>query len=155
MRNKVCVAFGHRDVFSEISEQLVSLIEELIVHHGVVEFWTGGMGEFDVAFSSAVRQLKQKYPHVKLLLIKPYFSAEINTNKTYYAQMYDEVIIPQAVANVHPKSAITKRNRWMVEESDFVITFVHRNFGGAHEAKKYAVKKQKIIFEIGEDMYIP
>ena len=34
--------------------------------------------------------------------------------------MYDEVVIPDVVAGVHPKSAITKRNRWMVEKSDII-----------------------------------
>ncbi len=150
MENKVCVAFGHREIFCEISKQLLLLIEELIVCHGVVEFWTGGMGEFDAAFSSAVRKIKQKYPHVKLLLIKPYRSVEMNTNRNYYTQMYDEVVIPQAVAGVHPKAAITKRNRWMVDQCDFMITFVHRNAGGAYATKKYAVRKGKQIFELYE-----
>ena len=54
------------------------------------------------------------------------------------------------LSGVNPKSAITKRNRWMVENSDFIVTYVCRDFGGAYSAKKYALKIGKKIFEINE-----
>jgi hypothetical protein len=54
--------------------------------------------------------------------------------------VYDDVIIPDVLAGVHPKSAITKRNRWMVENSDFIIAYVLRDHGGAYSAVKYANK---------------
>ena len=111
---------------------------------------TGGMGDFDGKFASAVRTLKRKYPDIKLLLIKPYFSGELNTNKEYYKYMYDEVVIPDVVASVHPKSAITKRNRWMVEESDFIVSYVTRDFGGAYTAIKYATKLGKKTISVLE-----
>ena len=44
--------------------------------------------------------------------------------------------------------AITYRNRWMVDKSDYVITCVNRNFGGAAKAKEYAEKHRKNIVEI-------
>ena len=57
------------------------------------------------------------------------------------------MVIPDVLAGVHPKSAITKRNRWMAENSDFVVTYVYRDFGGAYDAKKYALKLGKTVFE--------
>ena len=111
---------------------------------------TGGMGDFDGIFSSAVRTLKRKYADIKLLLVKPYFSGELNTNKEYYEYMYDEVIIPDVVAGVHPKSAITKRNRWMVEKSDIIVYYIQRDFGGAYTAIKYATKLGKKTISVLE-----
>lgn len=108
------------------------------------------MGNFDGSFSAAVRGLKRKYPDIKLILIKPYFSNELNTNKEYYEFTYDDVVIPDVLAGVHPKSAITKRNRWMVENSDFIVTYVYRDFGGAYDTKKYALKLGKTVFEIND-----
>ena len=64
--------------------------------------------------------------------------------------MYDEVIIPDVVAGVHPKTAITKRNKWMVEESDYIISYVTRDFGGAYTAIKYATKLGKKIISLSE-----
>ena len=118
---KIACCFGHRDVYKNISDILSEVIEDLITNKEVTEFWTGGMGNFDGSFASAVRALKRKYPDIKLILIKPYFSNELNTNKEYYEFTYDDVVIPDVLAGVHPKSAITKRNRWMVENSDFIV----------------------------------
>ena len=112
---------------------------------------TGGMGEFDGQFAATVRGLQRKYPDIELLLVKPYFSNELNTNKEYYKIVYDDVVIPDAVAGAHPKSAIKKRNRWMAENSDFIIGFVYRDFGGAYDAIKYAHKLGKQVFNLAEE----
>ena len=146
----MCTCFGHRETYKDFSRVLSELLEDLILNQGVVEFWTGGMGNFDGSFSAAVRGLKRKYPEIKLILIKPYFSNELNTNKEYYEYTYDDVVIPDVLVGVHPKSAITKRNRWMVENSDFIVTYVRRDHGGAFEAKKYAAKLDKVIFETND-----
>ena len=146
----MCTCFGHRETYKDFSRVLSELLEDLILNQGVVEFWTGGMGNFDGSFSAAVRGLKRKYPDIKLILIKPYFSNELNTNKEYYEYTYDDVVIPDVLVGVHPKSAITKRNRWMVENSDFIVTYVRRDHGGAFEAKKYAAKLDKVIFETND-----
>lgn len=151
MQNKVVCCFGHRNVYRNISDALRSTIESLIIKENAEIFMTGGMGEFDGLFASTVRGLKRKYPDIKLLLIKPYFSGELNTNKDYYIMMYDEVVIPDAVAGVHPKAAIIKRNRWMAENSDNIVAFVYRD-GGAYDAVKYARKLGKQVFNLAEDI---
>ena len=108
------------------------------------------MGNFDGSFSSAVRGLQRKYPDIKLILVKPYFSNELNTNKEYYEYTYDGVVIPDVVVGVHPKAAIKKRNRWMVENSDVVVTYVFKDYGGAYDAKKYAEKLDKKVISVIE-----
>jgi len=145
----VCCCFGHRDIWGSVPS-LTDVLEKLIVEENVTIFMTGGMGDFDGKFASAVRTLKRKYSDIKLLLVKSYFSGELNTNKEYYEYMYDEVVIPDVVAGVHPKSAITKRNKWMVEESDYIVSYVTRDFGGAYTAIKYAIKLGKKIISISE-----
>ena len=126
------------------------MIEDLILYHGVTEFWTGGMGSFDECFSSAVFRLKKKYPNINLILIKPYFSNKLNTYKEFYEYIYDDIVIPDFLSEVHPKVAITKRNQWMAENCDIIITYVYRNFGGAYDAKKYAAKLGNVIIEIND-----
>ena len=98
----MCTCFGHRETYKDFSRVLSELLEDLILNQGVVEFWTGGMGNFDGSFSAAVRGLKRKYPDIKLILIKPYFSNELNTNKEYYEYTYDDVVIPDVLVGVHP-----------------------------------------------------
>ena len=145
---KKCCAFGHRELYRNIDEELRALIIDLIEREGVTLFMTGGIGQTDGKFSSIVRGLKQRYKQIELVLVKPYFSGELNTNKEYYEIMYDDVIIPDELAGCHYKSAITKRNRWMIDRSDFIIDCTYRDFGGAVDAIKYAKRTNKTILEI-------
>ncbi len=107
-------------------------------------FMSGGIGQTDGKFSSIVRGSKRYYKQIELVLVKPYFSGELNTNKDYYENMYDDVIIPDELAGCHYKSAITIRNRWMIDRSDFVIC-TYRDFGGAVDAIKYARRTNKTV----------
>lgn len=147
MKNKVCSCFGHREIYHNI-DSIYSKLENIIINENVNVFMTGGMGEFDELFSSTIRQLKIKYPNIKLLLIAPYFTQKINLNKEYLQTMYDEIIIPDCVINSHYKSAISVRNRWMVENSDIILSYIHRNFGGAFTAVKYAVRLNKKVINL-------
>ncbi len=56
---------------------------------------------------------------------------------------YDHILIPEGVYGAHHKAAITKKNRWMVEQSDLVIAYIERALGGAYTAMKYAEKQKK------------
>lgn len=139
-----CCGFGHRDVFQNIDNELCEAVQKAM-EMGCNVFYTGAMGDFDRCFSSAVRKQGKK---IKLVCIKPYMSNELNTNKEYYNCMYDDIIIPDELAFVHYKSAITKRNRWMIDNSDVVIVYAIRNYGGAYDAMRYAERQNKTIIRV-------
>ena len=144
---KVCCGFGHREVFENISGHIEEAVF-MAIKNGCETFYTGAMGQFDSLFSSAVRKAKKAYPHIKLICVKPYFTNDINTDRDYYASMYDDIIIPDELVGIHYKAAIKARNRWMIDNSDIVIVYTVRDYGGAHEARRYAEKKAKSIISI-------
>lgn len=139
---KSCCGFGHREVFENISEKVYSAVKEA-AEQGCELFYTGAMGRFDEMFSSAVRALNKQYPKIKLVCVKPYMTKEINEYGDYLYSLYDDIIIPTELADVHYKAAIKKRNEWIITRSDVVIIYTKRNFGGAYQAKQFAVKKGK------------
>lgn len=150
---KVCTFAGHREVYSsEIDQQIGAAIEEWLKADTSFIFYTGGMGEFDSKCSSAVRAAKRRHPEldIELDLVVPYMSNELNTNKEYYEAYYDGVIIPMALEGVHYKSAITGRNRWMIDRSGLLIAYVYRDFGGAYTALKYARSLKKEVVNLAE-----
>lgn len=51
---------------------------------------------------------------------------------------------------VHPKAAIKKRNRWMIDECDFVIGYIQRDHGGAYDAIQYAKQMKKQVIMVGK-----
>lgn len=146
MENKVCCCFGHRDVYENVTSRLDDILEELITIKGVRTFLTGGMGQFDEAFASAVRRKKCTYSYIELVLVCPYLTQELNSSKQWYEERYDSILLPSELANIHYKSAIKARNRWLVDHSDYIVAYVHRSFGGAYEAVRYAKKQGKPIY---------
>ena len=64
--------------------------------------------------------------------------------------MFDLVLIPSILEGVHYKHAIVLRNRWMVEQADYVIAMVERKEGGAYATLQYAKKKKKKIINLAE-----
>lgn len=145
---KVCCGFGHRKLFEKIDDELEVLIEELITVNNVRTFMTGDMGSFDKSFSAAVRKAKRKHKDIELHLVLPYFSNRINKDKNFYEELFDKIIIPEELVGVHYKRAITQRNKWMIDSSDYVLTCVCRKQGGAYTAMKYAKESGKLYKNI-------
>ena len=134
---KACCGFGHRNIFENIGDRLDSAVETAI-QQGCEIFYTGAMGE----------RAKTIYPHIRLICVKPYFTNDINTDRDYYHAMYDDVIIPPEIIGVHYKAAIKARNRRMIDNSDVVLIYTVRNYGGAYDARKYAERQDKYVIEI-------
>lgn len=59
---------------------------------------------------------------------------------------------PEEVESAPKRFAICKRNDWMINNSDIVVTFVTRNYGGASKYKELAKKKGRKIIELSELM---
>lgn len=146
-----CTFAGHRDVVGITVSDIVAVLEKIIQQSNEsVECLVGGMGRFDKLSASAVRILKKKHKNrdISLVLVLPYMQKKINENKSYYETMYDAIIIPSHLDGVHYKGAIGLRNRWMVDQADYLIAMVQRKNGGAYEMLKYAGKTDIIIINL-------
>lgn len=133
------VAFiGHRivDDFFFVEEQVYSIVSELIKTKEYVEFYVGCDGEFDILAAVVIKQIKQAIGenNSSLILVKPYLVTEMEAYENYY----DEVEYPRELYKVHYKPAITKRNEWLVDNSDMLVAYVTRDYGGAAQCLKKA-----------------
>jgi len=54
---------------------------------------------------------------------------------------------------VHPKAAITVRNKWMVDIADLIVVYVEFDYGGAYNAMQYAKRACKTVVNLAEDKY--
>lgn len=138
---RTCCGFGHRIVLIDVEGPLREVLCNLIETHGVTRFLTGGMGEFDELFAKTIRSLRSVYPQINLCLVVPYLTKSLNEKRELLSFLYDEIILPSELDGANKKAAIPMRNRWMVDHSDFVISAVHRDFGGAYEAVSYATQR--------------
>lgn len=129
-----CTFFGHKDTPKEIEPTLKSTLVELIEIKNVLKFYVGNHGNFDHMAKRCLIELKHFYPIdyavvLAYLPIKKYCIDEESLTDT---------VIPNGIETVPRKFAISYRNKWMIEQSDFVVTYVNHTIGGAAQFKKLA-----------------
>lgn len=88
--------------------------------------------------------------NIRLNLVLPYMTNQINRDKEYLESRFDDIIIPMDLMGVHYKAAIKKRNRWMVDQADKILAYVYRDFGGAFDTIKYALRTGKPVLNLAE-----
>ena len=57
-------------------------------------------------------------------------------------------LFPEGIEKIPPRFAIDYRNRWMLSQSDLVVTYVRAPVGGAAKFKQLAERKKKTIIEL-------
>ncbi len=130
---------GHRDTQAspELRAWLTDCVEELI-EEGADTFYLGGYGGFDRLAASVVWKLKEKYPRIESVLVLAYLGREVDAEK------YDRTMYPE-IEGGPTRFAIVRRNRWMVDHSDVLVTYIILDTGGAAGTRKYAMRKKKRI----------
>jgi len=149
MKNELKCAFsGHRiiKVDENLKKRLVRELEELI-NKGVTVFLNGGALGFDLYCAFIVLELRKKYP-IKLKMILPCKDQAVKWN---YDQrlMYDEVLaLSDEVVYISEKyenGCMQRRNKILVDECNYLITYLNRTFGGTYSTVEYAKKTGKEI----------
>lgn len=148
---KKCCFAGHSKIYTD-TNILMKLInenaEKLIKEQGVKEFWCGNYGAFDKLSACVIRNLKQIYKDITLVLVIPYVINEINDCKEQYYKEYDEILLANIPKSTPKKYHIIKANQYMIDNSDFLISYVLHNWGGAVKTLEYAKKKKIEIINL-------
>ena len=85
-----------------------------------------------------------------MIFITPYITVEYQQNHlTNLAEEYDGILYPE-IEEKPLRFAISYRNKWMVEQADYVICGIEHNWGGAFKAYQHAKQKKKYVFNIIE-----
>ena len=137
----VCTFFGHRECCESIRYALKDSIIQLIENRGVLRFYVGNQGNFDNIVISVLAELKKDYRDINAEIILAY----LRNDKFVYTL---DTLFPESLETVPPRFAIDRRNLWMIENADVVVTYVRRNYGGAAKYKKIAKRKGREIVEI-------
>lgn len=150
----LCATFaGHRSpLLPGVERKLETVLEWLLEKDDQLLFYVGGMGEFDECCAASVRAAKSRHGEkkIQIILVLPYMTNKLNTDRIYYESSYDDVMIPFELSEAHWKAAIRKRNRWMVDRSNFLIAYVYRDFGGAYDTICYARRKGVPVINLAQ-----
>lgn len=135
---------GHSDIQSihDVSGWLREVIPTLI-EQGATVFYLGGYGAFDRTANRILREMKETNPSIENIMVLPYL------NHKFDAKEYTGSVYPP-LEKVPKKICIVKRNEWMVNEADVVVSYVVFGFGGAAKTLDYAKRKKKIIINYSD-----
>jgi hypothetical protein len=62
--------------------------------------------------------------------------------------LISDSILLEGIELIHPRYAISWRNRWMIEHSDYVIAYITHNYGGAARFVNEAERRGKTIIRV-------
>ena len=138
----VCTFFGHRNCPEPIRDRLCTVLEALILKHGVDLFYVGKEGQFDALVRQVLRNLKRAYPHIQYAVVLAYLPTKRTTEDL------SDAMLPEGIEAVLPRYAISWRNRWMLQRSDYVVTYITHSWGGAAQFAETARRQNKTVIHL-------
>ena len=133
---------GHSDFQkNEEYEQRIFEILQQNIGNEAAEIYLGEHGAFDEFAYYCCKKYKQMHKNVSLVFITPYMLSKCPKRR------YDYIIYPE-IEDKPIRFAISYRNKYMIQMADFVIAFVEREWGGAYQSYKYAIRKGKVVFNL-------
>ena len=131
-----------------IKKQAIRLIEQ----ENVTDFLVGQIGGFEQDAYDTVLEIKNDYPHIRVILVISRVSELNPIQKDYsgyifYGRYFDDFIFPDKCATGYKRCCIIYRNRYIVENSDFIISY-NRYKSRAYEFCRAATDKGVTVIEL-------
>lgn len=154
MKDKTCCFTGHRDVPESEKEKVKARIKQEIIKlidKGVIYFGTGGARGFDTLAAESVLELKNVYPHIKLILVLPCINQTIGWNEydigkyNYIKSKADKV---KVLSQNYSSGCMHRRNRHLVDNSAYCVCFCRRETGGTAYTVNYAIKQKASVIYV-------
>lgn len=141
---KACAFTGHRLLKKDFSAaNLLNAIED-VIKRGVTVFYNGMARGFDLLSAEAILMLKKRYPQIKLISCVPHKGQEAwytdEEKARYYSVLKkaDEVI---TLSENYYQGCMQKRNQYMVDRADVIITYCKEEKGGTAGTLNYCKRK--------------
>lgn len=139
--------------FQVFMRNLNTTISALIEDECAV-FYTGMATGFDIIASEIVLEFKKQHPHLKLYAVVPFeeqekaYSLDWKARYNTVLNACDEVVV---LSKEYHAGCYQNRNKYMVDNSDYVVTWYDGKQGGTRNTLKYAQKKKRYIVNINTE----
>ena len=151
---KSCCFTGHRDIpeylYDDISYEVSREIKRLYPL-GVRRFMVGGALGFDMLCAETVLALKEELDGISLTLALPCKGHEEKWSLSDKIDFFNLLVKADEAVYVSEKYTpycMFKRNRYMVDNSLYCISYCTRKKGGTYYTVNYAKSHDRIITEI-------
>ena len=116
-------------------------------------FYSGMAMGFDIIAAEAVLLLKKRLPSVRLVCALP-FANQGSGFPEPWKERHEKILYSAdrviKVSEDYFSGCYTKRNVFMVDNSDYVVTWFDGKHGGTENTLKYAVKKRRHIINLND-----
>ena len=138
-----CCFFGHRDTPATIQTDLFDCVSSLVEKDNVDTFLVGNHGSFDAMAVSILRAVEVQHPHISHNVVLAYMptAKDLSEEKTLY---------PEGLELVPKRFAISRRNEWMIEQSDIVVCYVQHSFGNSSKFVEKAMAMGKRVINLAD-----
>lgn len=147
-RSKVACFSGHRKLPEDCTELQANLKKAIVelIHSGVVFFGNGGAVGFDALAATTVLNLKEDYPHIRLIMVLPCPPEEQSLKwnerqKKLYYELLDQADKVRVLSPRYTNSCMLDRNRHMVDNSAYLICYLREQHGGTFYTVNYAERQ--------------
>ena len=137
---KTCFFIGHHDASEKILPALTAAVERHVIDFGVTDFVVGHYGGFDQMAARVVKAEKERHPLVTLTLLLPYHPAD---RPIPVPDGFDSTFYPPGMETTPKKLAIIRANRYMVELSSHLISYVWHAASNSREILEFAQRREK------------
>ena len=137
-----CTFFGHGDCPETKYSNILQAIQNLITEKNIITFYVGTQGNFDSLVYRALCNLRADFPQIRIYRVLAYLPKDNS--------LISDSILLEGIELIHPRYAISWRNRWMIEHSDYVIAYLTHNYGGTAKYIYEAEKKRKTVIFISQ-----
>ena len=135
-----CTFFGHGDCPETKYSNILQAIQNLITEKNIITFYVGTQGNFDSLVYRALCNLRADFPQIRIYRVLAYLPKDNS--------LISDSILLEGIELIHPRYAISWRNRWMIEHSDYVIAYITHNYGGAARFVNEAKRKGKTVINL-------
>ncbi len=152
---KVACFSGHRNLPKDRTELRTNLEKAIIelIEREVVFFGNGGALGFDQLAAETVLQLKEEYPHIRLVMVLPcppeHQSLKWDDEqKKRYFRILEQADKVRVLSPRYTNSCMHERNRHMVDNSAYLICYLRKLDGGTFYTVSYAEQKSLKILRL-------
>ena len=137
----ICTFFGHKNVGSDVKEKIKHTVEGLI-KDGVVDYYVGNNGNFDYYVQVVLTEIMKNQSEVHLTVVLSHLGER--------AMVADQecTLFPEGLELALPRFAISKRNDWLIKNSQIAVIYVNNSFSNSYKLMEKARKKGVKIINI-------
>lgn len=148
---RTCAITGHRILYQQINKDKLKQLFLKVIEDGYDTFLNGMAIGFDAISFNVLEEIRRE-KDIRIIACIPCLNQSDkfnNSQKIEYERMVlsaDESIV---LSKKYTTTCMTKRNKFMVDNSDILIAYMSKNFGGTAKTVTYARENDKkiIIFD--------